>query len=80
MIHNCIKELRHKRHVTQQELAEYLGMVRTSLSRIENMTHYPSPQTMEKVCEYFRMPLGKIFFTSTVSYNEPKQERRKNHG
>lgn len=66
LIGNNIKELRKSRNVMQQELADYLGIERTSLSKIENMKYNPSPKVMKMVSDFFQLPIGDIFFNPIV--------------
>lgn len=73
VLHNRIKQLRKERNVSQQELADYLGIERTSLSKIENMGYNPSTKTILKVCEFFNLSVGDIFFNKTVSNDDTKE-------
>lgn len=74
VMYNKIKQLRKDKGVSQQELADYLGIERTSLSKIENMEYNPSAKTILKICEFFDLPIGDIFFSSPVSSDETKKE------
>lgn len=69
MIGNNISLLRKERNVTQQEMAEVIGIERTSLSKIETGEFSPSAETMRKVSDYFNLPLGDIFFNPDVLKN-----------
>lgn len=69
ILENRIKSIRKKRNISQQELADYLGIKRTSLSKIENMHYYPKPQIMKKISDFFNLQIGDIFFNSNVSQN-----------
>lgn len=66
VIHNKIKELRKENKISQQELADFLEIERTSLSKIENMKYNPSARVMSKTSEFFNKPIGDIFFNITV--------------
>lgn len=72
VLHNKIKQLRNERKVNQQELADFLGIERTSLSKIENMEYNPSAKTMLKVCEFFDLSIGDIF-NKSVSTDDTKE-------
>ncbi len=63
---NNIAKLRKERKITQQELADALGIERTSLSHIETGFYTPSAKTMKKISDYFQIPLGDIFFNPDV--------------
>ncbi len=61
-IKNRIREYRTKADIDQQTLAEALGVTRTYLSKLENQKLIPGPGLMLRVCEYFRVGLGDMFF------------------
>jgi len=73
VINNRIKQLRKEKGISQQELADYLGIERTSLSKIENMRYNPSARIMQKTCEFFNLSIGDIFFSFTVSQGDTKE-------
>ncbi|KIO60195.1 hypothetical protein B4065_0121 [Caldibacillus thermoamylovorans] len=73
VIGNRIQQLRKEKGISQQELADYLGIERTSLSKIENMKYNPSARIMQKIAEYFNLPIGDIFFNNFVSRNDTKE-------
>lgn len=73
VIHNRINQLRKKKGVSQQELADYLGIERTSLSKIENMRYNPSARIISETSNFFNLPIGDIFFNRTVSDNDTKR-------
>lgn len=73
VIGNRIQQLRKEKGISQQELADYLGIERTSLSKIENMKYNPSARIMQKIAEYFNLPIGDIFFNNLVSHNDTKE-------
>lgn len=50
---NRIKDLRTERGMTQKDLAELLGVVRTTLSNYENEINQLDPQTIRRLCEIF---------------------------
>lgn len=70
LIGNKIKILRKNKKIMQQELADYLGIERTSLSKIENMKYNPSPKIMRMTSDFFRLPIGDIFFNPHVSESD----------
>lgn len=73
VLNNKIKQLRKDRNVTQQELAEYLGIERTSLSKIENMHYNPGPKLMKEVSDFFKLPIGDIFFNPNVLFDNTNE-------
>ncbi len=63
-----IKEFREKRKLTQDKLAETVGIDPKHLSRIENGRNYPSFETLEKILESLDISYEDIFqFNHLVS-------------
>ncbi len=56
-----IKEFREKRKLTQDKLAESVGIDSKHLSRIENGRNYPSFETLEKILESLDISYEEIF-------------------
>ncbi|MCD7879237.1 MAG: helix-turn-helix domain-containing protein [Candidatus Gastranaerophilales bacterium] len=56
-----IKEFREKRKLTQDKLAEIVGIDPKHLSRIENGRNYPSFETLEKILNSLDISYGDIF-------------------
>lgn len=61
-VKNNIQKLRKARGITQDELAEILGVTRTYLSKLENQKFSPGPGLILKVCLYFCKELGEVFY------------------
>lgn len=74
IIGNRIGEIRRIKKVTQQELANGIGMQRTSLSQIENGIYAPSTETMMKISDFFDLPIGEIFFNPSVLNHNTRRE------
>lgn len=72
VIRNKIKQLRKAKGISQQELADYLGIERTSLSKIENMKYNPSARIISETSNFFNLPIGDIFFNQVVSISDTK--------
>jgi putative transcriptional regulator len=60
-IHNCVLELRQKKGVTQEELAERIGVSRQTIFAIERGNYTPSVLLALKLAQYFKTPIEKIF-------------------
>ena len=60
-IRNQIRELRAMRQMTQQELADRLGMTRQTVIAIEQDKYSPSLETAFKVARVFGVPLEQCF-------------------
>lgn len=63
---NNIATIRKIRKMTQQELADIIGIERTSLSQLETGAYYPSAETMKKISDALNAPLGEVFFNPDV--------------
>lgn len=69
---NYIAQFRKKKNITQQELANLIGMERTSLSQIETGAYNPSAESMKKISDALNEPLGMIFFNPSVLNSKTK--------
>lgn len=58
---NRIRELRVERKLTQEELAEILGVSRQSINAIEKEKFDPSLTTAFKMAELFGLPIEQLF-------------------
>jgi len=68
-IRNQIRELRGARGMTQQELADRIGLTRQTVIAIEQDKYSPSLETAFKVALVFGVPLEQVF------QYEPKGKR-----
>ena len=70
-----IKELRKARHITQEQLAEMLGIGTANISYIENGKFAPSMENFEKLVEIFEVEPYEFYkFSSQKSILEIKEE------
>ncbi len=60
-IKNRVKELRASRTMTQQELADHIGVTRQTVIAIEQDKYSPSLETAFKVALVFGVPLEQVF-------------------
>ena len=58
---NRIRELRKSRKLTQEDLADYLGVTRQTIIAIENNKYDPSLELAMKISEYFKLSVNDIF-------------------
>ena len=56
-----IKELRRTRNLSQEELAEQIGVEPQHMSRIESGRSYPSIDRLEKISTALKVPLKEFF-------------------
>lgn len=69
---NRIKELRAKYNLTQEQLAEKIGISRPALSDIETGKTIPRGQTIIRIANVFGIPAEQIFFEKPVNHEEHK--------
>lgn len=60
MLGNTIKELRKKKGITQEELANNIFVSRSLVAKFETNAAHPSKETLEKIAEYFDVPLSSL--------------------
>lgn len=62
MIHNRIRELRFKAgEMTQQDLADKVGITRQTIIALEKGKYYPSLELAFRIAKTFEMPLEEVF-------------------
>jgi putative transcriptional regulator len=60
-LRNTLRELRAQRSMTQQELADAIGVTRQTVIAIELDKYSPSLETAFKIAQVFGVPLGQVF-------------------
>ena len=55
LITSNIKRLRINANMTQEELAEKIGLSSQGISNIERNKYLPSPRTLDKICKVFNL-------------------------
>ena len=60
-IHNTIRELRAARSMTQQELADAIGVTRQTVIAIELDKYSPSLEVAFRIASIFNTPLEQVF-------------------
>lgn len=64
IIHNRIRELRfHHGEMTQQALADLVGITRQTVIALEKEKYYPSLELAFQISKVFKQPLEKVFYT-----------------
>lgn len=58
---NRIKELRKERKITQDELANALGVTRQTIISLENGRYNASLQLAHKIAQYFALQIEDVF-------------------
>ena len=68
---NTVRELRAGRSITQQELADAIGVTRQTVIAIEFDRYSPSLEVAFRIARVFGVPLEQVF-----QYEPPKGKRR----
>lgn len=58
-----IRKLREKKGLTQEALADAVGMMRSNISRIEAGKHHPTLDTLERIAKALKVPVAEIIAT-----------------
>lgn len=58
---NHVHEFRTKTNITQQDLAEAVGVTRQTIIAIEKGNYTPSVLLALKIADYFKVAVDKIF-------------------
>lgn len=59
---NRVKELRKLKGLTQEQLAEFIGVSRQTVNAIEKEKFDPSLPTAFKMSKLFNLPIEEFFF------------------
>ena len=70
-IRNTIRELRADRSMTQQELADLIGVTRQTVIAIEGDKYSPSLEVAFRVSRVFGVPLEQVF-----RYDPPRKNAK----
>ncbi len=66
-----IQEIRKQRNMTQENLAELVGIETVSLSNIERGKYYPAAENLNKILEILNIKPEELF---TLSHLKPQEE------
>lgn len=61
MVENCIREARTLRKITQEELAQAVGVSRQTIISIEKGNYIPSVLLALKIAAHFNEPVEALF-------------------
>lgn len=62
---NCVQHYRKKQVVTQEELADALGVTRQTIIAIEKGNYTPSVLLAMKIARYFKKSVEEVFQCKT---------------
>lgn len=70
-----LKKIRKSKNLTQEQLAELLGIGLPNISYIENGKTYPSVYTVEKICTVLNVEPFELYnFTLNKNHSQKKNE------
>ncbi len=69
-----IQRLRKELKLTQEALAEIVGIDPKNISKIENGNNYPSPETLTAIAAALKVDIYELFVFSAIPYDEMKEE------
>lgn len=72
-----IKELRKSRHLTQDDIADVLGITRGQISNLEHNRRSLSLEQLNKLCEYFKVDMQYFGISPTAEETVSLLERAK---
>lgn len=67
-VKNTLKVERKKKKITQEQLAEMVGVSRQSINAIERGKYTPSTSLALKISEIFNTSVNKLFELEPVDY------------
>lgn len=76
ILNKRIGELRKKKGVTQDELAEYMGVSAQAVSKWENGLSCPDIMALPQLAEYFKVPIDDLFQEENTVRLVPSEERK----
>lgn len=56
-----LREIRVNKNLTQEKMAESIGIQPENYSRIENGLSFPKPENIEKICFALNIELAELF-------------------
>ncbi len=65
-----LRELRSQKGLTQEKVAEYIGIKPENYSRIENGLSFPKPENIVKISNVLNVEIAELFqFSQLSDYN-----------
>ena len=75
-----LQELRKRKELTQEELAEKLYVSRTAISKWESGRGYPSIESLKTIAKFFSVTVDELLSTDEVlTIAEDDSKRKENH-
>lgn len=77
-IGSFLKELRKEKNLTQEQLAEKLGITNKTISRWETGTYLPSVEMLQILSEFYDVSINEILCGKKLTTNEYKEAAEEN--
>ena len=61
-----LRQLREENKLSQKELAKYLGVTGRTISYYEYGKRFPSPETLNRIADYFNVSLDWLFGRTNI--------------
>ena len=74
---NNIKAIRKENNLSQEQLAEKLGVSRQSVSKWESNQSYPEMDKILLICKLFNYDIGELMNENIKEVSETKQSKSK---
>ncbi len=74
---NNIKEIRKEKQLSQEQLAEQLGVSRQSVSKWESGQSYPEMEKILLICKLFNYDIGELMNENIKEVSEAKESKTK---
>ncbi len=65
-----IQDFRKSRNLTQEQLAEFIGIDTISLSKIETGRNYPTAENLAKIATIFNVEVYELFIDDNIKSND----------
>lgn len=69
-----IKKIRKEKQITQEQLAEFVGIDPKNISRIENGNNYPTAENLTAIANALGVEIYELFVFNDVSYAQMRHE------
>lgn len=72
---NNLRKIRKENNLSQEQLAEKLGVSRQSVSKWESEQAYPEMEKMIQICDLFDITMDELLNQNVSAVNEAKEEK-----
>lgn len=69
-----IQYLRKEKKLTQEALAELVGIDQKNISKIENGNNYPAAETLTAIANALEVDVYELFVFNKIPYEQMKEE------